>query len=83
MILVDDHLVIFANEGYVVVVQATPEGYKEKARVQVLERDGLTWPSFADGRVFVRNRKQIGAASISGTPAPATEETSKPSSTDP
>jgi len=64
MILVDDHLVIFADEGYVVVVQATPEGYKEKARVQVLERDGLTWPSFADRKLFVRSMEQIGAASI-------------------
>ena len=67
MILVDGHLVILANEGFVVVVQATPEGYREKARVQVLERDGLTWPSFADGKVFVRNMEQIGAASIRGT----------------
>ena len=83
MILVDDHLVIFANEGYVVVVQATPEGYKEKARVQVLERDGLTWPSFADGKVFVRNMEQIGAASINGAPTPAAGDASVPPSTDP
>ena len=67
MILVDGHLVILADEGFVVVVQATPEGYREKARVQVLERDGMTWPSFADGKVFVRNMEQIGAASIRGT----------------
>ncbi len=83
MILFDGHLVILANEGTVVVVQATPEGYKEKARVQVLERDSFTWPSFAEGKLFVRNMEQIGAASISRTPPAAATEASSPSSRNP
>lgn len=67
MIVVDGHLVILARDGFVVVAQATPEGYREKARVQVLERDSMTWPSFAGGKVYVRSMEQIGAASIGGS----------------
>jgi enterochelin esterase-like enzyme/outer membrane protein assembly factor BamB len=64
LILVDGHLVIYGTKGNVVVVRATPDGYDERARVQALEGSGLTWPSFADGRVFVRNLEAMAAVSV-------------------
>jgi enterochelin esterase-like enzyme/outer membrane protein assembly factor BamB len=66
LILVDGHLVIFGSKGNVVVAKATPQGYVERARVQALEGSGLTWPSFADGRVYVRNLEKMAAVSVSG-----------------
>lgn len=65
LILVDRHLVIFGSKGAVVVADASPKGYVERARIQALEGSSLTWPSFADGRVFVRNLDEIAAVAVS------------------
>jgi outer membrane protein assembly factor BamB len=64
LILVDDQLVIFGSKGNVVVAKATPEGYEERARVQALEGSSLTWPSFAGGRVYVRNLETLAAVAV-------------------
>ena len=64
LILVDDRLVIFGGKGEVVVAAASPEGYQELARVQALEGNAYTWPSFAGGRIFVRNLEEIAAIEV-------------------
>lgn len=69
VVLVDDHLVIFARNGDVVVVEATPDGYREKARVNALERGSFTRPTFAGGRIFVRNLDGIAALGVAELPA--------------
>jgi enterochelin esterase-like enzyme/outer membrane protein assembly factor BamB len=69
LILVDGHLVVFANDGAVVVAEATPEGYREKARLPVADAGTYTYPSFASGRIFVRNTKELAAiAVVAGKP---------------
>ena len=68
LILVEDHLVIFGAKGNVVVAEATPEGYRERARTQALDGSSLTWPSFSDGRVFVRNLGEMAAVEITRRP---------------
>ncbi|MCP3982713.1 MAG: PQQ-binding-like beta-propeller repeat protein [bacterium] len=69
LIVVDGHLVVFGAKGVVAVARATPEGYEERARVQALEGSSLTWPSFDDGRIFVRNLEALTAIEISGPPS--------------
>ncbi len=64
MILVGDHLVLFATNGDVVIATATRDGYDEKARVRAAERGGFTSPTFAAGRVYVRNTSSIAAVAI-------------------
>ncbi|MDX1389333.1 MAG: PQQ-binding-like beta-propeller repeat protein, partial [Acidobacteriota bacterium] len=64
LILVDEHLVIFGGLGNVVVAAATPDGYQENARFQALDGSSLTWPSFAGGRVFVRNLEEMAAVTV-------------------
>jgi len=64
LILVDGHLVIFGSKGFVVVADATPEGYQERARAQALGGSSLSWPSFADDRVFVRNLDEMAAVLV-------------------
>ncbi len=72
LVLVDGHLVILAPGGEVVLAEATPEGYREKARVEALERGYYTRPSFAGGRIFVRNLSHLASVGAAGrTPAPA------------
>ncbi|MCP3961705.1 MAG: PQQ-binding-like beta-propeller repeat protein [bacterium] len=65
LVLVDGHLVIQARSGEVVVAEASPEGYREKARIQALERGYYTRPSFAGGKIYVRNLEDIAAIGIS------------------
>ena len=57
---------IFGAKGSVVVARATPEGYQERASLQALEGSGLTWPSFSDGKIFVRNLSELAAVNVSG-----------------
>ena len=69
LVLVDGHLVILAPSGELVVAEATPEGYREKARVQALDRGYYTRPSFAGGRVYLRNLTDIAAVGVTSRAA--------------
>ncbi|MEM9594032.1 MAG: PQQ-binding-like beta-propeller repeat protein [Acidobacteriota bacterium] len=64
LVLVDGHLVILARSGEIVIAEATPEGYSEVSRVQALHRGYFTRPSFADGKIYVRNLTEISAIGI-------------------
>ena len=61
LILVDEQLLIFANNGAMVAVEATPEGYREAGRLELADTGTWTYPSFADGLIFVRNTKEFAA----------------------
>jgi outer membrane protein assembly factor BamB len=66
-ILVDGHLVLQSvTAGLLRVAEASPAGYKERARISVFNRGAAAEapPSFADGRIFVRNDEEIVAVSI-------------------
>ncbi len=77
LVLVDGHLVIQAPGGELVVAVASAEGYVEKARVKALERGYYTRPSFAGGRVFLRNLTEIAAVDIVDQPVAAAEDGSE------
>ncbi len=77
LILVDGHLTIQADSGDLVIAEATPEGYNEKARIEALSNGYFTHPSFADGKIFTRNLSQIASLSVTDSavqPAPIPEE---------
>ncbi len=65
MILVDDLLLILAEDGRVELVQADPEQYQQVAAFQAL--DGQTWnhPALAQGKLFVRNSEEAACYDIS------------------
>jgi outer membrane protein assembly factor BamB len=67
LILVDGRLVVQSRgSGLVRVVAATPAGYRELARAEVFAPGALsrTPPSFAGGRLFLRNSDEIVAMEI-------------------
>ena len=64
LMLIDGHLVILIRSGEIVVAEATPEGYVEVSRVHALERGYFTRPSFAAGKVYVRNLTDISAIGV-------------------
>ncbi len=54
-ILVDGHLVILTKRGALHVAQASPRGYIETASITLFDKLAWTPPSFAEGRIYVRN----------------------------
>ena len=64
VVLVDGHLVTYAGEGEVVVAEANPEEYVEKARLKLADRLSFTPPSFASDRLFVRDLTQVASIRI-------------------
>ena len=64
LILIDGHLVILTRAGEIVVAEATPEEYREVSRIRALERGYYTRPSFAGGKVYVRNLTDISAIGV-------------------
>jgi outer membrane protein assembly factor BamB len=61
LLLARGHLVITTEQGDLALVKATPAGHEELARFPAL--DGKTWnvPAIADGRLFVRNTREMAA----------------------
>jgi len=59
LLVADGHLIVLGEQGTLVLAEATPKGYAEKARCQVL--DGTCWsvPALADGKLYVRNERQM------------------------
>ena len=62
--LAGDHLIVLTEDGEVVLVKATPERHEELARFPAIE--GKTWnhPVIADGRLLVRNLREMAAFDI-------------------
>lgn len=68
LILVDGQLLIVAPKGDLVVVQASPEGYSETARLPVFTGGSATAPSAAGGLIFVRDLKEMAAIRVIDAP---------------
>jgi enterochelin esterase-like enzyme/outer membrane protein assembly factor BamB len=63
--LVDGRLVVQTKNGSLHVAEASPEGYKELAQLQVFPDDhSWTEPSVASGRLFVRGMSKVAAVSV-------------------
>ena len=61
VLLAGDHLVVLTEDGDLTLVRAIPERHYELARFEAI--DGKTWnvPAMADGRLFVRNAREMAA----------------------
>jgi outer membrane protein assembly factor BamB len=69
VVLVDGHLVALSiTAGVLRVVEANPQAYRERARLQVLEPGARaeTPPSVVGRRVFVRNDEEVVAVDVEG-----------------
>ena len=63
-ILVEDLFALWAPDGALHVVRASPERYEEITSLELLGEGSLTTPSYADGVVYVRNATELAAARI-------------------
>jgi outer membrane protein assembly factor BamB len=64
--LADKHLFITTKRGDLVLVEADPTGYKEKARLKDFIGENRTVPTLADGRLFLRDRGKIVCLDLRG-----------------
>ncbi len=78
LIYADGHLLVLTETGRLLLVEAKPDAYVEKAAVQLLEGRCWTAPTLSGGRLFLRNREEMLALDLRGSaPAPApTQEVS-------
>ncbi len=66
LIAVGDRLLVLTVKGALVMVEASPEGYRELGSYQALEGKSWTAPSFSAGRVYLRNLSQMTCLEMRG-----------------
>jgi outer membrane protein assembly factor BamB len=59
MLLADGHLILLEESGDLVLVEATPAAYREKARASVLSRPCFAEVALANGRLFARDKNRL------------------------
>ena len=59
LIIADEKLLVLSDRGKLAIIEASPKGYKELARAQVIEGKSWTSPTFADGKIYLRNQKEM------------------------
>jgi outer membrane protein assembly factor BamB len=62
--LADGHLYVLGDRGKLALVEATPDGFREKGVRQVLKGKCWTVPTLAGGRLYLRNEKQLVALDV-------------------
>ena len=66
LIVADGQLIVLGEEGQLGLVEATPAGFREKTKAQVLNGRCWTMPSLADGRLYVRDESEIVCLNVQG-----------------
>jgi outer membrane protein assembly factor BamB len=65
IILADGHLIVLTEKGDLVLVEATPESYREKARAHILSAGPCrAHPALANGRLYARDQNKLGCWSL-------------------
>jgi outer membrane protein assembly factor BamB len=59
LIIADNKLLVLSDRGKLAMIEATPSGFKELAQAQVIEGKSWTSPTIADGRIYLRNQKEM------------------------
>ena len=66
LLVADGQLIVLGEEGQLGLVEATPAGFREKTKAQVLNGRCWTMPSLADGRLYVRDESEIVCLNVQG-----------------
>ncbi len=69
----DSNLIFRYENGVVVLIEATPAGYKEKGQFEIPNASPLNWPypAIADGKLFLRDQDRLLVYDIKGPATPA------------
>src|SRR5262249_15252867 len=58
VLLVDDLLLVQSEDGQLALVEASPEGYRELARLTVVNGQSWNYPALAGNRLLVRTEQE-------------------------
>ncbi|MCI0414118.1 PQQ-like beta-propeller repeat protein [bacterium] len=67
LILAEGNLIVLGERGQLALVEATPSAYKEKSRIQAIEGKTWTSPALANGKLYLRNEKEMFCMDLTGT----------------
>ena len=65
LIYADGHLIVLSERGKLVLIEATPTEYLEKASAKVFKDKCWTVPTLVNGKLYIRNQKEILCLDIS------------------
>lgn len=66
LLVADGHLIVLSERGQLLLVEATPAAYKEKSTAQVLQGKCWTMPTLVNGKLYVRNQKEMVCLDLKG-----------------
>jgi outer membrane protein assembly factor BamB len=66
LIFADGHLIVLGERGKLGLVEANPNEFKEVATAQALRGRCWTVPALSDGRLYLRNQKEMLCLDLSG-----------------
>lgn len=69
LILADGLLYILTDQGQLVLAEATPAGFQEKAKVKVMEGKTWTSPVLSHGRLYLRDEDEMIVLDVRSAPA--------------
>lgn len=61
VVYADGHIIYRFQDGQVALVEATPDGYKQKAAFKPVFQQGQSWahPTIADGKLYLREQDRL------------------------
>ena len=64
----DSHLIFRYENGLVILIEATPAGYREKGQFEIPDASPLNWPypAIADGKLYLRDQDRLLVYEIKG-----------------
>ena len=77
LIVADGLLYILSDQGQLILAEATPAGFHEKGKVQVLQGRSWTAPVLAHGRLYLRNDTEMMSLDVKAPAAVAGETRAK------
>lgn len=78
LIEAEGNLVVLADSGRVALVEASPEGFREKGSFQATTGKAWTPPTLAGGRLYLRDQDEIASFDLRAASAAAAKETPAP-----
>ncbi len=66
LIAADGYLFVVSDQGLLVRLEATPEGYREAGQIQAMEGKSWTSPTIAGGHIYLRNLREMVALDLAG-----------------
>ena len=64
LIYADGDLIVLGERGQLLLVEATPDAYRERARTRVFDARTWTMPSLSEGRLYVRSQSELVALDV-------------------